>query len=382
MNEVFFQPDLPIQPAYFVGREEELNRFRWIIEEGRNSGRTSSAAILGEWGIGKSSLLLKFLSILQNEYKDSIGIDMSVSEGLADFYMLAQALLDCLQLQLSKGVGNLTKKTMEEIHKWRISKIELFGVSAEKSRQYYLTSGVTLLQHNLREIWESFLAPSKIKQVIFFLDDIHLLPESGHKTLLSLRSLFQSLIVKGFNYSLVFTAPQNYFGKVRELAEPAVRFFEKMYLSEFTEKEVKTLFVKDLRLARINIQISSQVTKRIHYLTQGHPYFVSFIGRYLLKTLEKKTISLSDFNKCWPKIFSVMSQEKFKEDIAGINGQQIQLLLDVSKSGKEEISSAELRKYHGSYFSRATERNLLVKLGRGKYKLYHPLFKEYLKTIK
>lgn len=379
MYKIFFEPNLPIRPAFFVGREEEIRRFRMNAEAGLYSGRTASSAILGEWGIGKSSLLLKFLSILQQEYRDSIGVDMTISEGLANFYMFAQSLLDSFYLRLSKG-SNLTKKARDEIHKWRVSKVEIFGVSAERDRKYYLTSGVSLLQHNLQEIWEDFLVPSKIKQVIFFLDDLHLMPEGGHETLLSLRGLFQSLAVSGFNYSLVFTAPSGYFGRVRELAEPAVRFFEKLYLSEFRYKEVETLFTKDLKLAKIDMKISTEVIKRIYNLSQGHPYFVSFIGRCLLRLVEKENITIKDFEKNWPQIFHIISEEKFREDTSGINGRQLQLLIDMAMLDKEEVSSSDLPDYAGAYFTRASKRNLLIKLKRGEYKLYHPLFKEYLKA--
>src|SRR6266404_6613739 len=51
------------------------------------------------------------------------------------------------------------------------------------------------------------------------------------------------------NYSVCFSAPTNYFGNIRHLAEPAVRFYSKFYLTTFTLEEitqyVKTVFGAD-----------------------------------------------------------------------------------------------------------------------------------------
>jgi predicted transcriptional regulator of viral defense system len=35
--------------------------------------------------------------------------------------------------------------------------------------------------------------------------------------------------------------------------------------------------------------------------------------------------------------------------------------------------------YERKYFSRLTEKALLLRVGRGHYKLYHPLFREFLR---
>jgi hypothetical protein len=54
------EPNFPVRPSEFVGRRSEIDEFREALRHGLAAGRTSSFAILGEWGIGKSSLLGKF----------------------------------------------------------------------------------------------------------------------------------------------------------------------------------------------------------------------------------------------------------------------------------------------------------------------------------
>jgi hypothetical protein len=69
--EVFLipKPNVPVKPGDFVGREPQIDAFRSILQQGVETGTTSSVAVLGDWGIGKSSSLVKFAAIsAQPEY--------------------------------------------------------------------------------------------------------------------------------------------------------------------------------------------------------------------------------------------------------------------------------------------------------------------------
>jgi len=48
-----------VRPDEFVGQRREIEIFRQTLQQGLVTGRTASFAILGDWGMGKSSLLLK-----------------------------------------------------------------------------------------------------------------------------------------------------------------------------------------------------------------------------------------------------------------------------------------------------------------------------------
>jgi hypothetical protein len=53
------EPNFPARPEEFVGRKLQIEVFQRALQQGRETGRTPSFAVLGDWGIGKSSLLLK-----------------------------------------------------------------------------------------------------------------------------------------------------------------------------------------------------------------------------------------------------------------------------------------------------------------------------------
>ena len=59
------EPNFPVKPREFVGRRLQIEAFRNALRQGMATGRTPSFAVLGEWGIGKSSLLLKCSAVCE-----------------------------------------------------------------------------------------------------------------------------------------------------------------------------------------------------------------------------------------------------------------------------------------------------------------------------
>src|SRR6266581_2095610 len=57
--------------------------------------------------------------------------------------------------------------------------------------------------------------------------------------------------------------------------------------------------------------------------------------------------------------------------------------LDVAKSSNQEFTPGQFVKQSDYvYFRRLTDKSLLVHTGRGKYKLYHPLFRLFLQGLR
>src|SRR2546429_7691053 len=61
--QVLPEPNYPVRPEQFIGRKTPSEAFTLALQQGLAAGRISSFAVLGDWGIGKSSLLLKFAAI-------------------------------------------------------------------------------------------------------------------------------------------------------------------------------------------------------------------------------------------------------------------------------------------------------------------------------
>lgn len=247
-------------------------------------------------------------------------------------------------------------------------------LSTAKAQKLFLSSGRAILKHSLHDAWRQFIRPAQLNGVIFFLDDLHnFVCPTADGIALMLRDQFQEFAVHGLNYSLCFSARADYFSEIRAFAEPAVRFYDKVYLASFTPAETQE-YTAAVFGDSANID---HVSTWLYAKTLGHPYFLAFVSRQLLTLVQD---SLTDPELLWPVIFKRLEHEKFCSDLANITEREAQLLKDAAFLENEEIGPSELSNpYDRNYFKRLTEKALLLRVGRGRYKLYHRLFREFLR---
>jgi len=371
------EPNFPAKPEEFVGRKVQIGVFRRALEQGLATGRTPSFAVLGEWGIGKSSLLLKCSAVSAEQQYNMLPVPFSVSKELADYRSFAEGLLDTFSEALAYCHA-ATVRLRRELQNWKLSRVNVGAFSLDRDApQFFLSSGSAILKHALRDAWGRFIQPAGLRGVIFFLDDLHnLASPSADAIALALRDQFQSLAVDGLNCSVCFSAPLNYFSDIRNFAEPAVRFYDKVRLEPFapteTSEYVEAVFGSTL--AEIG-----DFSTWLHTKTHGHPYFNAFICRQIA-AFAPSSSTLVNTVEHWPEIFARLENEKFRSDLAQVPEREIQLLRAIACSEDEQIGPKELPSgYERMYFSRLTERGLLTRTGRGRYKLYHPLFREFLR---
>jgi len=370
------EPNFPAKPEEFVGRKAQIEAFQRALQQGCETGRTPSFAVLGDWGIGKSSLLLKLSVICAELSYNILPVQFSVAKDLADYRAFAEGLLDTFSETLANSRSS-TIRVQRELRNWKISRVSVGAFSIDRDApQFFLSSGSAILRHALRDAWRRFIRPVGFNGVIFFLDDLHNLTSPTQDAIaLSLRDQFQSLAVDGINCSVCFSAPLNYFSGIRSFAEPAVRFYDKVHLEPFTAKE--TLEYVAAVFGR-NISNIEPFSEWLHVKTHGHPYFMAFICRHMAE-LTHGSLAHNATRDHWPTIFACLENEKFRSDLAQVPETEIQLLRALALQPDDQITVKGLAAGERVYFSRLTERGLLTRTARGRYKLYHPLFREFLK---
>src|SRR6266576_2150093 len=84
-SDVLPEPNFPARPDEFVGRDTQIEAFREVLAQRLLTGRTPSFAVLGDWGVGKSSLLLKYSAICAKPEHAMLPVFFSVSTELSDY---------------------------------------------------------------------------------------------------------------------------------------------------------------------------------------------------------------------------------------------------------------------------------------------------------
>jgi hypothetical protein len=227
----------------------------------------------------------------------------------------------------------------------------------------------------LTEAWDDFLRPAGLNGAIFFLDDLQNITSISKEDLaLMIRDQFQWFGIEGMNYSVCFSAKPDYFAGTRALADPAVRFYTKFYLEPFT-------FEETLEYARsvfgLRLDISEKVAGWLHEKSFGHPYFLACICKHLMAT--EKQIEAHKLKTTWPAILDQLGREKFRSDLSKLSAKEFELIHQLASLGEGEVSADHFGgKFQREYFARLVGKGLLIRTGRGRYKLYHPLFGEFL----
>jgi hypothetical protein len=372
------EPNSPVKPDEFIGRRPEIEGFRLALQQGLLTGRTSSFAVLGDWGMGKSSLLLKFAELSAEPAFGMLPVFLSALKDTPDYLRLAGCLLDKFAEALA-NVPTLPARVRSEVRNWRLKRATWGGMARDREvLPFFLSSGSALLRHTLTEAWRRFVQPAHFRGAIFFLDDLDNITSLSKADLaLILRDQFQSFGIEGLNYSVCFSARADYFSWVRSLAEPAVRFYERLYLAPFTLEETT-----EYAQAAFGSQPSKtrELAKWVYKKTLGHPYFLAFISQQF--SAHARGSPLESPAHLWPEIFRQLEREKFSSDVAELSKKEIELLLAVGQPHGLESRPAQFeRRSHSEYFSRLVERGLLTPSERSRYKLYHPLFKLFLQGL-
>lgn len=372
------EPNFPVRPGEFVGRNREIEAFRLALKQGLSTGRTGSFAVLGDWGIGKSSLLLKFASMCAEPACAMLPVFVSASKDIHDYLRLAESLLDKFAEAISTA-PNLQARLRTELGNWRVQRISLGGLGLERdSPRFFLSSGSSLLRHALTEAWGRFVKAARMNGAIFFLDDLQNITSISKGDLaLMLRDQFQSFGVEGMNYGVCFSAKADYFADAKGLAEPAIRFYTKLYLGPFTHEEI---FEYTRSTFHVLAGEPDVLASWLHQKTLGHPYFVAFICRHLAKSLDSR--HPQKLEEAWPTIFEQLGREKFRSDVSQLSAKEIDLLREIARRPDEPALSQMGPQFKREYFRRLTERGLLVRTRRGEYRLYHPLFRSFLQQAK
>jgi hypothetical protein len=381
----------PTNPKYYANREELLSAFTQnVVAVSRSGGitRPSNIAVMGRWGIGKTSTLLKFQDILKNECKDARTFSVCITltpaccvDADTFFVTIMEGVFRQYEstIELPEKVRGFIRDELNVIDRWKIKKISMSPEIERKERPQL--RGIHF-RETMKKFWEKLHAGG-IELAVIMLDDIHyaLSPRGDADLLYDLRTEMQALSSADAQYMFIITGPLNLYPEMRDRAEPFTRLFDRFDLGPFDVDGTHQLITKPLQVEGIPLQIDDAVIERIYKVTGGHPFFITLAMRDIMSLVKDSRLDIAGFDRLCPALLEHFARIKFNDDLGRTSDGEKKILRQMALSNEDDISPSSL-KGRGTtvLLDRLAKKDLIIKVSRGKYQLYNPLFKEYLKT--
>ncbi len=378
-----FSPQHPANPVFFAGRSEEISTFKKsaINSSKLNPPMPENFSILGEWGMGKTSLLYEFDYIVLNELGQSIScvsFNFPLSPNICKTWeSFSISLINNIKHSIESNERGLKAKLIEELKNWDPE----LGIGPLKLRRRAKDSQVDLAGA-LEELWVKYLKPKEISTAFIFIDDFHYLPAVKDDDLfMNLRTTIQYLVKKGCSYSLIVAATSSMYSNAVEIGEPMHRFFKKHRLRNFTLNETREAVNKRISPEEGSLKIEEEVIMRVYSKTGGHPYITMFTMHELIENADTLNIDVEYFNSQWDSIKRSIWSSDFYSVVSELPKEERDLLIRISKGELKESPSLIYldNEEDGELIDSLERRGLILKIIKGKYKIFNPLFGDFLR---
>lgn len=373
-----FKPGTTVDPEYFVGRQLEIKAYEEGLEQSGFSN-PQHLAIMGERGIGKSSLLRKLASISDPSKYLIIRRDLDSSikslEDLVNFMLEIIKSSGISYFSTRNKIKNKVSKFFND-YSWQISLLGS-GVGIESRKKMILQE---FFYNELENI--SSNTKNTFLSICIMLDEAeHLEGIEGSWSFL--RTVFSRLTENGLNYLLIVAGKLGLFSKIKEIFSPMERFFYPFELGPLSMDEVKEAITKPFK--KIGRTVTQEVIDSIFKFSIGYPFIVQVFGFHLFNT-GNSLIDKSTLEENLPNIMDRLDAQIFKSRYDSASPQELKILRKIADepynshnaknlSKKSPIKSKQI----SAILINLVKKNCLNKIKHGEYVIFHPLFAEYVK---
>jgi hypothetical protein len=283
-----FRPGSGILPPLLSGREAETAMLEARVARTRE-GHPQHTALLGEWAIGKTTLLMHWRRRLE-EAGDRVVLTMAYPQSRDDFLV------------------SLTLAVAAETDAGWTSKVDLeLGVDVGVA-EARLRKPVREVEKDLRAALRRGARSGGGHTLVVMIDDIDLVATPGD-ALLQLRAVALELYAADIALAFVITASPGLFGSIRGAHEPLVRFFEPITLGPLAPRAAAEAITKPL--AETGVRFDSDVVAEIVGLSGGRPYYLQKLAYFAFDAADGASVGRADLAPAFERAFASVSQEIF-----------------------------------------------------------------------
>lgn len=342
-----FNPQFPIPPSLFYDREEIIERFIENVQQGTR-GKVINMGIVGEFGIGKTSLLRKLYSLE----------DVGEGDYRKAFITLKEEYLNSFEGLMGKIYHSISRPSEQWKDKFKVKEIDFKFIKLEQKEN--LPKDIFL--ETMARLWES-INPSLF---VIFIDDFHLAMDY----FIDIRNFFQELHERGCKFMLVVTMLPEVL-RYGEIDDPFKRFFEWEEIGRFSKQDSINMIRYVAQKSKIDLHFDKSCLDTIYDLTSGHPYYIFLLLDEILRGKRKGIVTIKDLKNKLPRVrkrLSILFQ------FQSLDKKEKMVLQKIVSSRLDVFSPSQINLSRDRNILKSLEeRGLIEKVGYGKYRLKHPI---------
>ncbi len=383
-----FTPMSGVEPTVFGGRAEELAFFDEKLSRSLHGGISEHFVVLGDWGIGKSSLLKEYKKICQTRGHIATLVPCEPlgtgSGGLAD---AARSIVEAVLRDLPYPANRL-KKLTEYLNSVGISVIGTgFQVGWDTSQQRLLPQA--FLHEALTKLWQDL--QDKTDVFVILLDDFDNFTTVS-EIAMTLKATLSMDSIKDTGILLGMALPSKQWSELTSLERhhPLSRYFlSRVTLAPLSENEFKDTVIKSLAGTGVSFQV--EVISKIYKYTEGHPFEMQVLCHNLFDNHFHRRVEVDVWEKALQDTLNDLGNAVFEGWFRKASSQEAKVLRIIAqaetpisvKKIQEIIRSTEVgvsTQNVTKYLQRLAGKNLLNKSGRGLYHVSDKMFRTYIRS--
>jgi GTPase SAR1 family protein len=358
-----FTPQSGWEPREFGGRSDEIALFEERLKSAKLD-KIDHIVLLGEWGIGKTSLLKYFKKISQQRGYPS---------------MLCPIGRFTQRDRTADGINLI----LEELDR-------SFAFDKENTSNKKVTGSnqpQTLLTNKLLSLYKAL----GVNPVVILLDDVQNFSKISEVIDIIRLVLSRDEVIQNTKYLFVLSSTPEGWQSFIDRHNPVGRFFRtKLTLSKLTQKELDAIVKKTL--LNTGVQFSDEIVKNIYEYTKGHPYELQLLSSNLYEAqIGQRVNTPAQWEKALSDTLRDLGKDYFDSLYLQITEREKPILEVMSEANSpcdikeiKDLIWSNIRRYKGyplrdigSFVYRLEDKAIVKKVSRGKYEIFDRMFSEY-----
>ncbi|MEW6377901.1 MAG: response regulator [Thermodesulfobacteriota bacterium] len=382
-----FTPMTGLEPTVFGGRAKELEFFEQRLNRAIHTRFCEHFLVLGDWGIGKSTLLKEYKKICQSRGHWATIVPL---EALQPGTKLSEAALSIVGGVL-RGLPYPMDRFKKLANYFDSIGISVLGTGFQFKRDTSKKelSTQAFLHDSFIRLWQDL--EDKTGVFIILLDDLDYfmtVPEifMTLKQTLSMESIMKTKILVGISSTLTSWLELTSIGKHHPLSR---YFLSRVELGPLTENELRETILKSL--SGTGVSFSTDVLAQVFEYTEGHPFEMQVLCNHLFNNQLSRRVDIDVWDKALQAALNDMGVAIFEHWFGQASGEETKVLRVIAEA-ETPITAKEIHKIAEAsnvrvspgnitkYLQRLVEKKLISKSGRGFYTVTDRMFRVYIRT--